>query len=212
MFLRTLSRSSLFKTLYVLTNSENRYQNSVWLVSKRGWHILYKIKYFFFFWRRIERSLFKRYLRGINTHGWFIFRHIVYKGDNFCDFLFDLQTRPSLKMGLLLKECICFKEAQSVLVEQASISERCNHNAVLPESVYNLLLCEESVKLLVFYSKTHIGLGPVIKSVVSLTSSLEVKLLTALVSTISNSQVFFLKKIKKWVAFALLLTYFQQKY
>ena len=37
-------------------------------------------------------------------------------------------------------------------------------------------------------------LGPVVQSHVSLTSSLVVKLLTVLVSTISNSQVFLLKK------------------
>ena len=36
--------------------------------------------------------------------------------------------------------------------------------------------------------------GPVVQSVVSLTSSLVVKILTVLVSTISNSQVFLLKK------------------
>ena len=36
--------------------------------------------------------------------------------------------------------------------------------------------------------------GPVVQSIVSLTSSLVVKMLTHLVSTISNSQVFFLKK------------------
>ena len=38
--------------------------------------------------------------------------------------------------------------------------------------------------------------GPVVQSVVSLTSSLVVKMLTVLVSTISNSQVFLLKKKK----------------
>ena len=37
--------------------------------------------------------------------------------------------------------------------------------------------------------------GPVVQSVVSLTSSLVVKMLTALVSTLSNSQVFLLKKL-----------------
>ena len=36
--------------------------------------------------------------------------------------------------------------------------------------------------------------GPVVQSVVRLTSSLMVKILTVLVSTISNSQVFLLKK------------------
>ena len=43
-------------------------------------------------------------------------------------------------------------------------------------------------------------LGPVGQSIVNLTSSLVVKMLTVLVSTISNSQVFLLKKIR--VAFA----------
>ena len=42
--------------------------------------------------------------------------------------------------------------------------------------------------------------GPVVQSVVSLTSSLVVKMLTVLLSTISNSQVFFWKKM--WVASA----------
>ena len=42
--------------------------------------------------------------------------------------------------------------------------------------------------------------GPVVQSIVCLTSSLVVKLLTVLVSTIFNSQVFVLKKM--WVAFA----------
>ena len=37
-------------------------------------------------------------------------------------------------------------------------------------------------------------LGPVVQSIVSLTSSLVVKMLTDLVSTISNSQVFLQKK------------------
>ena len=37
-------------------------------------------------------------------------------------------------------------------------------------------------------------LGPVVQSIVSLTSSLVVKMLNVLVSTISNSQVFLLQK------------------
>ena len=37
-------------------------------------------------------------------------------------------------------------------------------------------------------------LGPVVQSIVSLTSSLVVKMLTVLVSTIFNAQVFLLKK------------------
>ena len=37
-------------------------------------------------------------------------------------------------------------------------------------------------------------LGPVVQNIISLTSLLVVKMLTVLVSTISNSQVFLLKK------------------
>ena len=54
--------------------------------------------------------------------------------------------------------------------------------------------------------------GPVVQSVVSLTSSLRVILLTILVDSIHNILIFFAEKM--WVAFALLqklLTFFQQK-
>ena len=50
--------------------------------------------------------------------------------------------------------------------------------------------------------------GPVVQSLVSLTSSLLVKMLTAPVSTEYNSQVFLLKKCEMQK----LLTFFQQKY
>ena len=53
--------------------------------------------------------------------------------------------------------------------------------------------------------------GPVVQSVVSLTSSLRVISLTVLADSIYNILIFFAEKI--WVAFALqkLLTFFQQK-
>ena len=56
------------------------------------------------------------------------------------------------------------------------------------------------------------NLGPVVQSVVSLTSSLRVISLTVLADSIYNILIFFLLK-KMWVAFALqkLLTFFQQK-
>ena len=41
---------------------------------------------------------------------------------------------------------------------------------------------------------THINQGPVVQNILSLISSLMVKMFTVLVSTISNSQVFLLKK------------------
>ena len=57
----------------------------------------------------------------------------------------------------------------------------------------------------------HSDLGPVVQSIVSLTSSLRVISLTVLVDSIYNTLIFFAEKM--WVAFALqkLLTFFQQK-
>ena len=57
----------------------------------------------------------------------------------------------------------------------------------------------------------EMNLGPVVQSVVSLTSSLRVISLTDLEYSIYNILIFFAEKM--WVAFALqkLLTFFQQK-
>ena len=57
----------------------------------------------------------------------------------------------------------------------------------------------------------HDDQGPVVQSVVSLTSSLRVISLTVLADSIYNILIFFAEKM--WVAFALqkLLTFFQQK-
>ena len=54
-------------------------------------------------------------------------------------------------------------------------------------------------------------LGPVVQSIVSLTSSLRVISLTVLADSVYNILIFFAEKM--WVAFALqkLLTFFQQK-
>ena len=55
------------------------------------------------------------------------------------------------------------------------------------------------------------NLGPVVQSVISLTSSLRVISLTVLVDSMYNIMIFFAEKM--WVAFAMqkLLTFFQQK-
>ena len=60
-------------------------------------------------------------------------------------------------------------------------------------------------------AQTQRDQGPVVQSVVSLTTSLRVISLTALVDSIYNILIFFAEKM--WVAFALqkLLTFFQQK-
>ena len=62
----------------------------------------------------------------------------------------------------------------------------------------SLIFLENS--LLTFHAKHHFFFVQSIISFISLTSSLMVKMLTVLVSTISCSQVFLLKKM--WVAFA----------
>ena len=53
---------------------------------------------------------------------------------------------------------------------------------------------------------------PAVQSAASLMSSLEVKMITVLVSTISNSQVFLLKKCEQLLQMQKPLTFFQQKY
>ena len=47
----------------------------------------------------------------------------------------------------------------------------------------------------------HVHQGPFVQSIVSLTSSLVVKILTVLVNKRSNSQVFLLKKCQKLLTF-----------
>ena len=54
-------------------------------------------------------------------------------------------------------------------------------------------------------------LDPLVQSIVSLTSSLVVKILAGLVSTLSKSQVFLLKNFEKLLQMQMLLTFFQQK-
>ena len=57
-----------------------------------------------------------------------------------------------------------------------------------------------------------IGLGPVVQSFVSLTSSLVVKMLTVLVSKISNTQVLLLKNVSSFCKCKSYSHFFQQKY
>ena len=62
-----------------------------------------------------------------------------------------------------------------------------------------------------YANSAYIDQGPVVQSVISLTSSLRVISLTVLADSIYNILIFFAEKM--WVAFALqkLLTFFQQK-
>ena len=74
-----------------------------------------------------------------------------------------------------MKKVFCNLEARLGIHAQQNLQTKC----LVPNGMY-----DETVHLL----------GPVVQSIVSFTSSLVVKLLTVLVSTISNSQVFLLKK------------------
>ena len=70
------------------------------------------------------------------------------------------------------------------------------------DETYRLVITTAADDILIFFPfKGHFQ-GPVVQSLVSLTSSLVVKMLTVLVSTICNSQVRYFCWKKMWVAFA----------
>ena len=73
------------------------------------------------------------------------------------------------------------------------------------------MYCENGQSKHTVKAKAQIIQGPVVQSVVSLTSSLRVISLTVLADLIHSILIFFAEKM--WVAFALqkLLTFFQQK-
>ena len=79
------------------------------------------------------------------------------------------------------------------------------------QQVYDSLTVLSNHKHYQINRKEGNDLGPVVQSVVSLTSSLRVISLTVLVDSIYNILIFFAEKV--WVAFALqkVLTFFQQK-
>ena len=66
------------------------------------------------------------------------------------------------------------------------------------------------IELFFFFLFVRGALCPVVQSIVTLTSSLVVKRLTALVSTISNLQVFLLKNVSRFAKATHI--FFQQKY
>ena len=82
---------------------------------------------------------------------------------------------------------------------------------VLDQVKRNLHVCEANISLWNCPVLSSLIQGPVVQSVVSLTSSLRVISLTVLAKSIYNILKFFAEKM--WVAFALqkLLTFFQQK-
>ena len=82
-------------------------------------------------------------------------------------------------------------------------------------NAYNQIHCDETKQTPQWWSEARTQenhrQGPVVQSVVSLTSTLRVISLTILVDSIHNIVIFFAEKM--WIAFALqkLLTFFQQK-
>ena len=71
---------------------------------------------------------------------------------------------------------------------------------------------ELCLKLKVMVPKEVNYQGPVVQSIISLTSWLVVKMLTVQVKTISNSQEFLLKKCEKLLHLQKLFIFFLQKY
>ena len=69
-------------------------------------------------------------------------------------------------------------------------------NIIPPSYLYTHIMQFNWLKEKFYTSIKSCTQGPVVQSVVSLTSSLVVKMLTALVCIISNSQVFLLKKFE----------------
>ena len=91
---------------------------------------------------------------------------------------------------------MCYYFQNTELNETCNISDNSPNNKILrPYSAHPVPNCQ----------------GPVVQSVVSLTSSLWVISLTVLADSVYNILIFFAEKM--WVAFALqkLLTFFQQK-
>ena len=66
-------------------------------------------------------------------------------------------------------------------------------NKAFPVIIYSLILLLYNFSIILNYQQNN--QGPVVQSIVSLTSSLLVKMLTVLVSKISNSQEFLLKNV-----------------
>ena len=116
----------------------------------------------------------------------------------------------------------CWKNPNSFLQKQYLLMNKISRKIYLHHGVHQLnvwvkkkskifkLNHLEHNKLykLIIWTKT--AQGPVVQSIVSLTSSLVVKMLTVLVSTISNSQVFLLKKCEKLLQMQKLLTFFSK--
>ena len=84
------------------------------------------------------------------------------------------------------------------MIYQALFSVKFSKKKIYISSATSLLItiCIWALQVRKFVKEEYmvIVLGPVVQSIVSLTSSLVVKVLTVTVSTVSNSQVFLLEK------------------
>ena len=106
---------------------------------------------------------------------------------------------------LFLDENKSWLQAWHSFLEESEAADTCSVRVNLLLANYKMSMPVQVNLLLVKYQ------GPVVQSVVSLTSSLRVISLTVLADSIHNILIFFAEKM--WVAFALqkLLTFFQQK-
>ena len=131
-------------------------------------------------------------------------------GLSFSNFCTEQNRTKLVDPYIILATCVDWSGCVDV---QAILSLCCSHNMsegqvfifMLTANVktniimYLTAVCSRS-PLFTLYNTDSDMLGPVVQSIVSLMSLLVVKMLTVLVSTISNSQLFLLKKM--WVVFA----------
>ena len=80
------------------------------------------------------------------------------------------------------------------------------------EFAHNKLSVKSRLNKIILLFNIIYNQGPVVQRIFSLTRLLVVKMLTVLVSRISNSQVFLLKKCEQLLHMQKLLTFLQQKY
>ena len=135
--------------------------------------------------------------------------------------IFNISLTSKSPVTHIFVKCGCsnyfFLNSATLICRGTDISKYFRESLGIRDNESRLYLCR-SVRKHVFWqvcptrTQTNLrNLGPVLQSVVSLTSSLRVISLTVLVGSIHNILIFLLKKM--WVAFALqkLLTFFQQK-
>ena len=125
----------------------------------------------------------------------------------FCCLMIDLSVKTGTRFSLRDKPLFEISEFEITRVDLCYLYI---YGELLVLSKIKLLFCSIFSRFHCFPQRLH-SQGPVVQSVVSLTSSLRIISLTVLADSIYNILIFFAEQM--WVAFALqkLLTFFPQK-